>query len=236
MQMNDAPQVETEVATFEVIDVPATSSSPPAKKARVDDEPINPVNLNNLSESSASSSSSSSSTSSTWASSTTSSITNTNPFSQPNPDAAQFQNPSIAVAPPSMSAAALQLQQLQKMQYQQQVFLHKQREKERRRARQFTSDIEDQMYGFGDKYPQNSGAVAVVESLVEEYIANLTARAEAVAQLRGKLDKECFMFVVRKDRAKFNRVHALLKANEEIKSVRQMEFKEQEGENEENNV
>ena len=84
------------------------------------------------------------------------------------------------------------------------------------------------MYGFGDSWPPNHGAVSVVESLVEDYIADLTARAEAVAQLRGKLDKECFMFVVRKDRAKFNRVHRLLKANDEIKSARQLEYKEKE--------
>jgi hypothetical protein len=70
----------------------------------------------------------------------------------------------------------------------------------------------------------------MVEKLVEQYIESLAHRAEAVAELRGKLDKECFMFVVRKDRLKFNRVHRLLQANEELKNARQVEFKEKEEE------
>jgi hypothetical protein len=43
---------------------------------------------------------------------------------------------------------------------------------------------------------------------------------------RGKLDKECFMFIVRKDRKKFSRVHKLLKSNEELKTVNKVELKE----------
>ncbi len=37
--------------------------------------------------------------------------------------------------------------------------------------------------------------------------------------MTGKLDKECFMFLVRKDKHKFSRVNRLIKANEDLKTV-----------------
>jgi len=94
-----------------------------------------------------------------------------------------------------------------------------------------TSDIEDMMYGFGDSWPIDAGAVKLVEQVVKNYIQDLAARALRVAELRpgGKLDKECFMFLVRKDKAKFRRVHRLLSANEEIKRVQKAEIKEDDG-------
>ncbi len=37
-------------------------------------------------------------------------------------------------------------------------------------------DIEDMMYGFGDEWPPNAASVALVESLVKEYIIDLANR------------------------------------------------------------
>ncbi len=82
------------------------------------------------------------------------------------------------------------------------------------------------MFGFGDKWPPDSGAVRMLEALVIEYIQDLGVRAKQVAEMRpgGKLDKECFLFLVRKDRRKFQRVHRLLTANEELKRVQKVDI------------
>lgn len=95
-----------------------------------------------------------------------------------------------------------------------------------RRDSKFYNDIEDMMFGFGDEWPPDSNAVCLLESLVVSYVEDLAGRALEIADLRGKLDKECFMFLVRKDRKKFSRVHKLLKSNEELKSVQKIELKE----------
>lgn len=83
------------------------------------------------------------------------------------------------------------------------------------------------MFGFGDEWPPDSDAVHLVETLVVEYIQDLAVRALEVAYVRAKLDKECFMFLVRKDRKKFSRVHKLIKTNEELKTVRKIELNEE---------
>jgi transcription initiation factor TFIID subunit 13 len=84
----------------------------------------------------------------------------------------------------------------------------------------FTSDIEELMFGFGDEWPPDSQAVKMMDSLVKDYIEELGERALSIAEMRGRLDKECFLFLVRKDKAKFHRVRKLLELNEELKSVR----------------
>jgi hypothetical protein len=99
-----------------------------------------------------------------------------------------------------------------------------QNKKKRKNAMQ--NDIEEMMYGFGDTWPPNEKAVELIECMVTKYIEDLAARAKEVSDLRGKLDKECFMYVVRKDRSKFSRVCQLLSANEELKSAQKMELKE----------
>ena len=95
-----------------------------------------------------------------------------------------------------------------------------------RRDNKFYNDIEEMMFGFGDEWPPDSNAVCLLESFVVSYIEDLAVRALEIAELRGKLDKECFMFLVRKDRKKFSRVHKLLKSNEELKTVQKVELKE----------
>jgi transcription initiation factor TFIID subunit 13 len=86
----------------------------------------------------------------------------------------------------------------------------------------FSTDIEEMMFGFGDSWPPNPEAVSLVEILVTQYIEDLASRAIQIAELRGKLDKECFMFLVRKDQHKFQRIQNLLAANEELKAAQKI--------------
>ena len=90
----------------------------------------------------------------------------------------------------------------------------------------FKSDIEEMMFGFGDSWPPNKESVDLVETLVVQYIEDLAVRASEIAQIRGQLDKECFMFLVRKDRQKFTRVVKLLDANDEIKRAQKVLLEE----------
>ena len=61
---------------------------------------------------------------------------------------------------------------------------------------------------------------------MNKYIEDLALRAEILAEIRGKVEKECFLFLVRKDRAKFYRIDRLLKANESLKKVRTITYDE----------
>lgn len=103
---------------------------------------------------------------------------------------------------------------------------HSEAKVKRKRKTAMQGDIEEMMYGFGDVWPPKQESVELIESMVTNYIENLALRAKDVSELRGKLDKECFMFVVRKDRSKFSRVCQLLSANEELKNAQKMELKE----------
>ena len=96
----------------------------------------------------------------------------------------------------------------------------------RQRKSDMSTDIEEMMYGFGDTWPPNPDCVTLVESVVTRYIEDLALRAKEISDLRGKMDKECFLYVVRKDRSKFSRVCQLLKANEELKNAQKTELKE----------
>lgn len=100
----------------------------------------------------------------------------------------------------------------------------------RKKARgPLTDDIADMMFGFGDSWPPNVQSINLVNSLVTEYVTDLSARAMQVASLRpdGKLDRECFLYLVRKDRQKFQRVNRLLTVNKELKRVQKVEVDEQ---------
>eukprot|EP01038_Epipyxis_sp_PR26KG_P008348 gene8348-11293_t len=92
---------------------------------------------------------------------------------------------------------------------------------------ELSSDIKEMLFGFGDKWPCDPETVDLVEQLTINYIEELTLRATDVAGLKGGLDKECFMFVVRKDRRKFNRIYQLLNANNELKSIKKVQLKEE---------
>jgi hypothetical protein len=81
------------------------------------------------------------------------------------------------------------------------------------------SNLEEMMYGFGDAWPPNPASVKMLMGIVENYVEDISNRAINTSEMRGKLDKECFLYVVRKERRLFNRAARLLKAHEELRSV-----------------
>ena len=67
--------------------------------------------------------------------------------------------------------------------------------------------------------PPDPDTVDLMETMVRSYLQDLALRAKAVSEVTRKFDKECFVYLVRKDTRKFRRVSDLLQANEEIKSI-----------------
>jgi hypothetical protein len=102
------------------------------------------------------------------------------------------------------------------------------KKKKQKVARQYNmrSDLQEMMFGFGDVWPPKSSSVSLLEAITTNYIEDLTTRAVQVSELRGKLDKECFLYVVRKERRLFNRAARLLKSHEEIKSAQRETLRE----------
>lgn len=101
--------------------------------------------------------------------------------------------------------------------------------KRQRTKYNLTEDIQEMMYGFGDEWPSDPQSVEVVEKLVVNYVKNLCHKALEVSDFAGiKLEKESFMYVVKRDRKKFHRTYTLLRANEELKKVQKYEMVEDE--------
>lgn len=84
----------------------------------------------------------------------------------------------------------------------------------------FKSDIEDILYGCGDSWPADKGVISLLDTLVIDYIKNITLQALDIAEIKKKLDTECFLFLIRKEKEKYNRVLTLLKTNHELKIVK----------------
>lgn len=86
----------------------------------------------------------------------------------------------------------------------------------------FRTEIEEMVYGFGiDSWPPDADTVALVDSLAQQYMQDITKSALEIAELRGsRLDRDCFLYVVRKEEFKFNRIQQLLRANEELKQAK----------------
>uniref|UniRef100_A0A7S1XLM5 Transcription initiation factor TFIID subunit 13 n=1 Tax=Phaeomonas parva TaxID=124430 RepID=A0A7S1XLM5_9STRA len=91
--------------------------------------------------------------------------------------------------------------------------------------RQLRAALAPMMYGFGDDINPDAASVELMRELVVEYIADLTEDAFNVAKIKGKLDAECFKWLVRqpKDRRKFQRVEQLLKVKEEINEAKDLQ-------------
>jgi transcription initiation factor TFIID subunit 13 len=94
-----------------------------------------------------------------------------------------------------------------------------------------SEDVEEMMYGFGDDvWPPRPDSVELMEKVVSNYIRNLCHRAVEISDLASmKLDKESFMFAVRKDSRKFNRVYTLLKSNEELRKAQKYDMTAESG-------
>ncbi|CAM9464956.1 unnamed protein product, partial [Laminaria digitata] len=65
------------------------------------------------------------------------------------------------------------------------------------------------------------------EQLVSEYVRHITDEACKAAEVKGKLDTECFVLAVRDDKAKFKRVKELLDLNVHIKNTTRQRFTDQ---------
>lgn len=86
----------------------------------------------------------------------------------------------------------------------------------------FTGDIKALMYAFGDvpnPYPET---VAVMEDILEDYIARVCGEAQKVARAgnRQKLKVDDFKFALRHDPKKLGRVEELLRLQKEIDQAR----------------
>ena len=83
-------------------------------------------------------------------------------------------------------------------------------------------------FGYGDVWPPDPSAVLLLEKLAMDYIKDVTAKALRAADLStsGKLDKECFLTQIRKDRRKSARIAQLLHANDDLKRVQKLEMRE----------
>ncbi|CAM9179446.1 unnamed protein product [Ascophyllum nodosum] len=84
------------------------------------------------------------------------------------------------------------------------------------------------MYGYGDEEQPLPETVACMKELVSEYIRDVTDEACRVASMKGRLDTECYLFAVRRDRAKYKRGREILELNHHIKCCTRMRFTDQE--------
>lgn len=96
--------------------------------------------------------------------------------------------------------------------------------KQRRSKYDLYDDIEEMMVGFGDNYPPIPESVKIVESMVAKYIKSICYKAQEISKVNNKLDKDCFKYIVRKDRAKYTRIENLLKSNELVKQARKQQL------------
>mmetsp|Transcript_30119 Transcript_30119/g.39663 ORF Transcript_30119/g.39663 Transcript_30119/m.39663 type:complete len:124 (-) Transcript_30119:349-720(-) len=87
-------------------------------------------------------------------------------------------------------------------------------------------DIEPMMYGFGDSWEKCPDTVDLMENIVIEYIQSFLEDAGEISQLRGRLDADCFVFSIRKDKRKCERIEELLQLDQEIKRIRKNELDE----------
>ncbi|KAJ0412775.1 hypothetical protein ATCC90586_002405 [Pythium insidiosum] len=79
--------------------------------------------------------------------------------------------------------------------------------------------IKQMMFGFGDDAEPLDETAQLMEELVVEYVENMTKKAMEVSILKGKIDPECFIFLIRKDPERYERINKLLHANDEFRAV-----------------
>ncbi|OQR94767.1 tubulin-specific chaperone E [Thraustotheca clavata] len=84
---------------------------------------------------------------------------------------------------------------------------------------EMTESIKHMMYGFGDEWEPDSDSVELMEEITIEYIRSMTKKALELSLIKGKLDADCLLFLVRKHPKKLERIKQLLAANELLKNV-----------------
>jgi transcription initiation factor TFIID subunit 13 len=89
-----------------------------------------------------------------------------------------------------------------------------------KKKRLFTRELQHMMYGFGDVPNPAPESVDLLEELVIEFVTEMTQKAMQVSAKRGKLQMEDLIFLIRKDKKKYDRVAELLRMHEELKRAR----------------
>jgi hypothetical protein len=100
--------------------------------------------------------------------------------------------------------------------------------------------VKHMMFGFGDETEPLDETAELMEDLVVEYVHAMvefrlppacfvviysfvavcqTKKAMELATVKGKLDTECFIFLIRKDPERYDRIAELLRANDEFRAA-----------------
>ena len=98
-----------------------------------------------------------------------------------------------------------------------------------RAARRFQRELRSIMYGFGDARQPQEESVQLLEDMVVDYIHQLLQKAQIACEhrMRGmrkstepKLRDRDLLFVLRKDKRKYERVVEILEVWKELKTAR----------------
>ncbi|OWZ24302.1 hypothetical protein PHMEG_000662 [Phytophthora megakarya] len=84
---------------------------------------------------------------------------------------------------------------------------------------ELVESIKHMLFGFGDENEPLDETAELMEDLVVEYIHAMTKKAMELATIKGKLDTECFIFLIRKDPERYDRIAELLRANDEFRAA-----------------
>ncbi|RXG55926.1 Transcription initiation factor TFIID subunit 13 [Armadillidium vulgare] len=92
------------------------------------------------------------------------------------------------------------------------------------RKRLFSKELRCMMYGFGDDQNPYTESVDLLEDLVLEFITQMVCKLQTQKAMEvgrsGRVQVEDILYLVRKDKRKYARVHDLLNMNEELKKAR----------------
>lgn len=84
------------------------------------------------------------------------------------------------------------------------------------------------MYGFGEDEAPLPETVALMEQLVFGYIRDVTDEACKTAEVKGRLDTDCFVFAVRRDKPKYKRMKEIIELSKHVDRSTQQRFTESE--------
>ncbi|KAE9045543.1 hypothetical protein PR003_g4335 [Phytophthora rubi] len=84
---------------------------------------------------------------------------------------------------------------------------------------ELVESIKHMLFGFGDEAEPLDETAELMEDMVVEYVHAMTKKAMELATIKGKLDTECFIFLIRKDPERYDRIAELLRANDEFRAA-----------------
>lgn len=84
-----------------------------------------------------------------------------------------------------------------------------------KRRQLFHRELKYMMHGFGDDPNPYSETVELVEELVLQFVTEMTLKAMDVGK-NGRVHVNDIIFIIRKDRKKYSRIHDLLMMKEQI--------------------